>query len=65
LRQLALESIPTLLALYSYATSQLLRLILLDELLVITPEIPTTLIVRLEQASRSRAVGVSRRTVSV
>jgi transcriptional regulator with XRE-family HTH domain len=49
-------SIPTLIALYTYASNHLTRPLLLDELLVITPEIPTTLIVRLEQATRSRAV---------
>jgi hypothetical protein len=58
-------SIPTLLALHSYASSQLTRPVLLDELLVITPEIPTTLIVRLEQASRSRAVPSGRRAAIV
>jgi transcriptional regulator with XRE-family HTH domain len=58
-------SIPTLLALHAYASSQLTRHLLLDELLVITPEIPATLIVRLEQASRSRAVGSSRRAALV
>lgn len=55
-------SIPTLLTLHAYGSSQLPRPVLLDELLVITPEIPATLIVRLEQATRSRAVGSSRRT---
>jgi transcriptional regulator with XRE-family HTH domain len=55
-------SIPTLLALHAYASSQLPRPVLLDELLVITPQIPTTLIVRLEQAGRSRVVSSTRRT---
>lgn len=58
-------SIPTLLALYTYASSQLTRPLLLDDILVITPEIPATLIVRLEQATRSRAVGASRRAALV
>jgi transcriptional regulator with XRE-family HTH domain len=53
-------SIPTLLALHAYASFHLRRPLLLDDILVITPEIPATLIVRLEQASRSRAVGSSR-----
>ena len=58
-------SIPTLLTLHAYGSSQLARPVLLDDLLVITPEIPATLIVRLEQATRSRAVGSTRRTVLV